>query len=727
MTIPDLEYYEEVDEVHRDCLVRQAEQEGRSVTEKDDKGTCTDLTIPDLEYYEELDEVHRDCLVRQAEQEGRSVTEKDDKGTCTDLTIPDLEYYEEVDEVHRDCLVRLEEEGVRSSLFNFVEKEDKEVGTDLTIPDLEYLEEVETLHLGCLHEKEDAALKVTSLKSVDTEDKETATELLLLDLQYLEEAKAAHQECLETREEEKVLEQKPDSNVDRSNKSTMTEMTSMVLNYLEELQGVYKETVEQFEELKRSTSVEKNEKNEKNVMTQLTSSDLERFRVTHGNHGLEKFEEGLPGLFEQGTSTDLTLMDLRDLEDMADMARDGNGSSRRDFRDQVVEDVRAETMNDLRTELQTFPEFEIDEMDAVSLEFSGSDSEQLDKNVNYAGQLGGDAIQRDEIGTMTELTQEDLLCLEEEVERLHREEEPESSCVKGTMTDLTNANLEYLEELEILHKETEESRDVTRAPNMENAEVMTEMTTADLEYLEEAESVYRTLSENVDISRLLGQSGDKEDKEVITELAGSDIEYLEVLGEMYKEKQGDLRDGPRRDVGQEDKCTATELSLLDIGTLEDLANAEESQVPRRKRDDITDAFQQETVLDLQSELQGFAEFDDPARGVFNIEKGDQGVMTELTLSDLEYLEQRNSLNKASGLGTSSPQTDRLYCRTNADVEELVRSSTADSHDVSVQCELESVLSLMEELHQEAEGPGADMPAWYISALKIAREDGGRTK
>ena len=664
LTIPDLQYFEEVYDVHQECCVGQREEEEKSAAQKDDKGTTTELTLPDLQYYEEVDEVHQDCLVRQSEDESRTSREMHDEGMTTELTLPDLQYFEEVNQLHQECLARQEEHSVNS----FVEKDHKGIGTELTLPDLEYLEEVENVHLGCL-EKEASAVGV--------EHRGTTTELGLVDLERLDEVEAIRAELEETRKT-RWDRDAAQTEVGRGTKGTMTEMTSMVLSYLEDLQDLYKQKVEECEELRLSVA--------RDVTMDVNRAELDKVK---------------PDLFDQETLTELTLVGLRDLEDIAE-AR--SNVPKKGFAERVIEEeIQGETMDSLRAELDTFPEFEVD---ATSLDFSGSESEYVQDNLGLEVKDRESAkVQTNEIGTATVLSQDDLFDLEQEIDMLRRKQ---AGSPKGTMTELTREDLEYFEELDDLHKAEGLGRDL---PNMENAFAMTEMTTADLEYLEEAEGVYRSLSENADLTKLLEGNRASESKGVATDIAGSDMDYLLVLGEMYKDQSDGVMSRSTGRTLQGEKSTETDLSLLDIRDLEDAA-IEALRNPGEAEKDV----HLEEALDLHSELRELVDFDEPTGDDSKLAQQDQNVMTDLTWSDMEHFK---VMSRTGLLGSSFDESEA-----SADQSDC---SYHEAHDASVQCDLQGVLTLMQELHQEAEGPGADMPAWYVSALNMTRQDTGKIR
>lgn len=275
---------------------------------------------------------------------------------------------------------------------------------------------------------------------------------------------------------------------------------------------------------------------------------------------------------------------------------------------------------------------------------------------------------------------------------------------KDVMTELTESEPQHLEEVEFLYKNSVAGAE--EAVSKENAEAMTDLTTADLEYFEEAENLLKKIGG--DGGDLSGMLAPKDDKGVITDLTSSDIDYLQVLGDVYGD--GSREPPSDGDVEKDDKCTETELTLSDIRDLEDQleSTAEMRATPLFKEFGHED-FQAETLVDLRSELDYLPVLDEPEfiwdeeedDGGEDVQRQDVGVMTELTLPDLEYLEERETHPSDSIMETTSEQVE-----------------------TGVQCELEGLGSLLQELSREAEEKGEDVPAWFVSALKMTQPNGG---
>ena len=124
---------------------------------------------------------------------------------------------------------------------------------------------------------------------------------------------------------------------------------------------------------------------------------------------------------------------------------------------------------------------------------------------------------------------------------------------------------------------------------------------------------------------------------------------------------------------------------------------------------VHEDFQAETLVDLQSELDYLPVLDEPEfildedddEEGEDIQTQDVGVMTELTLPDLEYLEE-----------TEKHPSDNIM------------ETSPERVETGVQCELGGLGSLLQELSREAEENGEDVPAWFVSALRMTKPNGG---
>ncbi|XP_078358377.1 uncharacterized protein LOC144643107 isoform X2 [Oculina patagonica] len=660
LTVSDLQYLEAVESALAD---KQQELDARNV-EKESVEIMTDLTVSDLQYLEDVEAAHEECLVdKQDELDARAV-EKQNAEVMTDLTVSGLSYLEDVEAAHEECLVDKQEQSEAKT----VEKEDAEIMTDLTVSDLQYLEDVEVAHEECLLDKEEQ-----SEAKVDQKERlsvETMTDMNANDLRSLESAASDH----EKRKTPKWRRWSRSSSFDHSDhsdhsdheheksktpkwrrwsrssslsdhrdhvqsKNTMTDMTGNILEYYEDMEVLYKETMVEFDEFKRAHSAEKEEKH---VMTDVTIEDLKYLEEAETRH-VEK--------------------EIEDKEIMTELAHD-----------------------DLEYLMEVESLYKDSELDKESRDMDG----------------------KSDVETMTELTVSYIEYVEEEFERLKHEQsqETDSSWVviepgkedKDVMTELTESELQHMEQFEVLYKESVAS--AAEPVSKENAEAMTDLTTADLEYFEEAENLLKKI--NSDGGDLSGMLAPKDDKEVITDLTSSDIDYLQVLGDIYGDENKELPGNG--EVEKDDKETETELTIVDIRDLEDqLESATEMRATPSFKEFVHEDFQAETLVDLQSEMDYLPVLDEPEFILDedeeeDFQRQDIGVMTELTLPDLEYLE----ANLSDGVVEVTP--------------ELV--------ETGVQCELEDLGSLLEELSKEAEEQGEDVPSWFVTALKMRQPDGG---
>ena len=502
------------------------------------------------------------------------------------------------------------------------------------------------------------------------------TDMTISDLQYLEEVEATYEECLVDKQEELKRNEAP---VERESIEIMTDMTISYLQYLEE-------------ESKAKTT------------------DSEKLNV--------------------GTMTKMTKLDLRNLESIAfekgktktpkPWKRRSRSSSLTDYHDYRYHHHHKNIMTEITGNILDYYE----EIDVLYKE------------------------------NMVEF---------DELKRLHYVEKEE----KDAMTDVTFEDLKDLEQKSLLWRE--KADEPAGGVAKDDAEVMTDLTTAELEYFEEAESLLRKISgEN-------GGMAPKDEKEVLTDLKSSDIEYLQVLADIYD----DGSRGVHVEVEAEkcDKETETELRLADIRDLEDQVISEAAiKSMHEVKEAVNDDLVPETLVNLQAELDSLPILDEPEY-IFDdednendIQRVETGIMTEMTVANIRDLEdQRNSTTEVEafeddlqaealeGLQTGVeylPVLDEPGMVFEEDVnrEHILRHDTGVmteltlSHlenfdkdnlyrrddgveltrrvETSVQCDLEDVTSLMEELTREAENKGEDIPAWFVSALRLRQPEGG---
>ena len=720
MSISDLQYLEEVEAAHEECLVdRQEELKVKEAyVEKENVEIMTDMSISDLQHLEEVEAAHEECLVdRQEEIDGNeAIVEKESIEIMTDMSISDLQYLEEVEAAHEECLVDRQEEIDGNEAI--VEKESIEIMTDMSISDLQYLEEVEAAHEECLVDRQEEIDGNEAI--VEKESIEIMTDMGISDLQYLEEVEAAHEECLVNRQEE------VDGNeaiVEKESIEIMTDMTISDLQYLEEVKAAYEEClVDKQEELERNEAPVERESIE--IMTDMTISYLQY---------LEKESKAKTTDSEKlsvGTMTKMTKLDLRNLESIAfekgktktpkPWKRRSRSSSLTDYHDYRYHHHHKNTMTEITGNILDYYE----EIDVLYKE------------------------------NMVEF---------DELKRLHYVEKEE----KDAMTDVTFEDLKDLEQKSLLWRE--KADEPAGGVAKDDAEVMTDLTTAELEYFEEAESLLRKISgEN-------GGMAPKDEKEVLTDLKSSDIEYLQVLADIYD----DGSRGVHVEVEAEkcDKETETELRLVDIRDLEDQVISEAAiKSTNAVKEAVNDDLVPETLVNLQAELDFLPILDEPEY-IFDdednendIQRAETGIMTEMTIANIRDLEdQRNSTTEVEafeddlqaealeGLQTGVeylPVLDepgmvfeeevnrehilrhdtgvmtelRLSHLENFDKDNLYRRDDGVELtrrvEASVQCDLEDVTSLMQELTREAENKGEDIPAWFVSALRLRQPEGG---
>ena len=500
-----------------------------------------------------------------------------------------------------------------------VKKENANIMTDLSVLDLQRLEDVDSAHMQCLfyidrkeHRSDPPHTKFQvrgKLESAPTEN---------------EESKAPKW---------RRRSRSTSVSVHMQNKHTMTELTANILEYFEDIEVLYKKTLVEYDDFRKLHSVEKVEKES---MTVITTEDLKYLK---------------------------------------------DESS-----------IRQET-----EEKEVMTELAIDDLDYLMGVESSYNNHELDRRSE-------DMNSERTAEIMTSVTLASIECMEDEYERLQREQpqEKDPSWVRIEQED-SSSELQYLEEVELSCKE--DSFGAAELASSEDAGVMTDLTTADLEYLEEAENLLKSINDNG--SELSGMLAPKEDKEVMTKLTNSDIDHLHTLGEFHID--GTMALSSDGEVEKDDKGTETELTVADIRDLEDQAGSgSEKRATPSFHEFVHDNFQAETLVNLQSELDYLPVLDEPEFIMdededVDIEENqcrDACVMTELTFSDLQ---QFGIYDTCDGVG-------------------LIHSRREQT-DIGVQCTLEDLSSLLEELNKEAEEKGVDVPSWFVTALKM-RQPGG---
>ena len=709
LTIPDLEFLEDNYDVHQNCPVHAP-----NTLRKEHIGVGTELTGEDLKYWQDVEAAHEECLLDKESEKG--CEEKQDAEIMTDLTIADLQYLEEVDAAHEECLVDKEEE--LKGKETIVERESIEIMTDMTISHLQYLEKVEAAHEECLVDKQEELEGKEAF--VEKESVEIMTDMSISDLQYLEEVEAAHEECLVNREEEI---DRNEAIVEKESVEIMTDMTICDLQYLEEVEAAHEEClVDKQEELERNETTVERESIE--IMTDMTISYLQYLEEE------SKAKTTDSEKLSVGTMTKMTKLDLRNLESIAfekektktpkPWKRRSRSSSLTDYHDYRYHHHHKNTMTEITGNILDYYE----EIDVLYKE------------------------------NMVEF---------DELKRIHNVEKEE----KDAMTDVTSEDLKDLEQKSLLWRE--KADEPAGGVAKDDAEVMTDLTTAELEYFEEAESLLRKISgEN-------GGMAPKDEKEVLTDLKSSDIEYLQVLADIYD----DGSRGVHVEVEAEkcDKETETELRLADIRDLEDQVISEAAiKSMHAVKEAVNDDLVPETLVNLQAELDFLPILDEPEY-IFDdednendIQRAETGIMTEMTIANIRDLEdQRNSTTEVEafvddlqaealeGLQTGveyRPVLDEpgmvfeeevngkhilrhdtgvMTELTLSHLENFDKDNLYRRHDdleltrrveTSVQCDLEDVNSLMQELTREAENKGEDIPAWFVSALRLRQPEGG---
>ena len=741
LTASDLNYLEDVEAAHEESLADKQEDLDIRIVDKESVEVMTDLTASDLNYLEDVKAAQEESLADKHEELDIRTVDKESVEVMTDLTSSDLTYLEDVEAAHEECLADKQED----LDIRIVDKESVEVMTDLTASDLNYLEDVKAAHEESLADKHEEL----DFRIVDKESVEVMTDLTASDLNYLEDVEAAHEESLADKQEDLDIRI-----VDKESVEVMTDLTASDLNYLEDVKAAQEESLADKHDGLEAATVKKENAN---IMTDLSVLDLQRledvdsahmqclFYIDRKEHRSDpphtKFQvrgklESAPTENEESkapkwrrrsrstsvsvhmqnkhTMTELTANILEYFEDIEVLYKK-TLVEYDDFRKlHSVEKVEKDSMTVITTEdlkylkdessirqeteeKEVMTELAIDDLDYLMGVESSYNNHELDRRSE-------DMNSERNAETMTSVTLASMECMEDEYERLQREQpqEKDPSWVRIEQED-SSSELQYLEEVELSCKE--DSFGAAELASSEDAGVMTDLTTADLEYLEEAENLLKSINDNG--SELSGMLAPKEDKEVMTKLTNSDIDHLHTLGEFHID--GTMALSSDGEVEKDDKGTETELTVADIRDLEDQAGSgSEKRATPSFHEFVHDNFQAETLVNLQSELDYLPVLDEPEFIMdededLDIEENqcrDACVMTELTFSDLQ---QFGIYDTCDGVG-------------------LIHSRREQT-DIGIQCTLEDLSSLLEELNKEAEEKGADVPSWFVTALKM-RQPGG---
>ena len=716
LALSDLKYWEDVEAAHEECLLDK-EEECRSRDVARDMQSVeimTDLALSDLKYLEDVEAAHEECLLDKEEECRSRDVNKDMQSVeiMTDLALSDLKYWEDVEAAHEECLLDKEEECRSRDVAR--DMQSVEIMTDLALSDLKYLEDVEAAHEECLLDKEEECRSRDVNK--DMQSVEIMTDLALSDLKYWEDVEAAHEECLVDKEEEC---RSRDVNKDMQSVGIITDLTVEDLKYLED---AHEECILDKEEEEARDSTVKDQ-HSVGTMTDLAAFDLcriqeittlvsEREGKSSENEQEEKrrgsMSSSLNVLHEnKNTMTELTGDILEYLKDIE--------STYKETLEQFEEfkSVYAVTKGhkhvtksdkDLTTDVTVAKMTHLEETEQQPL-ICGSEKDHketvtdlIQDDLEYVLEVNSSyqdlVVEKSDAEVMTDLTLSYLKQVEDEFKRLKAKEDYSGKDEKESMTDLTNFELQYLEEVECLFRE--------RDDNKEDTETMTDLTTADLEHPEGAENQLKTLSSNRDIPTLLVPT---EDKGVITDITSSDVEYLQML----LEREVSFFDSA---VEKDDKSTETALTVADIRDLEDQAyTAAEVKTTPQFKEMVKEDLQVETLVDLQSELDHLPVLDEP-EFIFDEEDSEEdqekvevGVMTDLT-----------------GFELSNPELSMkaFYQRDSTDFENRLQVST---NEMGIQCELSGVSLMKEEPGKETKNAKGIVPR-FVSAVNLRSPDGG---
>ena len=785
MALSGLLYLEDVELAHKGCLVNEAEESNALVMYKANAEIMTEMA--DLQYLEKVESAHEECLANELEvPEVRSVPlEKESVEIITDMNVVDLQSSEnKLERFENSCKnnanaqtmtdltlseLHLLEDNLEKLRAICTERCNAEIMTDLTGVDLKNWKET-----GDVQEAPRECFAQTT--EVEMENVEIMTDLTVVNLQYLESVECAHQKCLAvkqsvatmndlTNQDSKSLESSPSAGKERRSslwrrksrsssvtdhlhhKNTMTEMTGNMLEYYEDIEGIYKETVVKMEEMKTLLFVEKQESD---VMTDLTAEDLEYLEEESEK---ARLREGAKANVDEEIMTELTHEDLEYLIEVEMFYKDVDLElGKRDL--SLLCD--AATMTEL-----SLPDIEFAEEELYRLK------QKRSQDTDSSWVVIEPAMEDKNV--MTEIPT-DQLNYPKEFEVRHMEsmtKSMETPCCNDAeaMTDLTLPDIEYLEEAENLLKTVSgNGGDMAAllAPK-DDKEVITDLVSSDIDYLVLLGDIDR------DGNRDDTSSLEKDDKHTETELTIADIRDLEdqvhdatgrksvssfkeivnedLLPETQVSLHSELEYLPVLDETEfilldedEDVISRRETEVMTELTISDIRDLEDQVVSARnfKAPHVKENFEVETLDSLQSQLEYLPVLDEPEFILDDeedfMQRQDAGVMTEITLFDLAHLLEDEILGNES-IGKSFEKKDNTSMTelTISELEYLERSGphldneilkTADISEAAIQCDLENLSSLMQELNREAEEHGEYFPAWFVTALNLRRPELG---
>ena len=783
MALSGLVYLEDDEQAHEECLADEEEEPNVLVMDKPNAEIMTEMT--DLHNLEKVESPHEECLADEVEvTEVRSIpVEKESVEIVTDMNVVDLQSSEsKLERFENSCKnntnaqtmtdltlseLHLLEDNLEELRADCTERCNAEIMTDLTGVDLNNWKVT-----GDVQEAPEECFAQTT--QVEMENVEIMTDLTVLNLQYLETVECAHRKCLAVKhsvatmndlpnQDSKSLESSPSAGKERRSslwrrksrsssvtdhlhhKNTMTEMTGNMLEYYEDIEGIYKETVVKMEEMKTLLFVEKQESD---VMTDLTAEDLEYLEEER-----EKAREGAKASVDEKVMTELTHEDLEYLMEVEMFYKDVDlERCKRDLH--LLCD--ATTMTEL-----SFPDVEYAEKELYRLK------QKRSQDTDSSWVVIEPAMEDKNV--MTEIPTAQLKC-PKKFEVLHMEnmtKSMETACCNDAeaMTDLTLPDIEYLEEAENLLKTVSgNGGDMAAllAPK-EDKEVITDLVSSDIDYLVLLGDIDR------DGNRDDTSSPEKDDKDTETELTIADIRDLEdqvhdatgrktvssfqefanedLLPETQVSLQSELEYLPVLDETEfilldedEDVISRRETEVMTELTISDIRDLEDQVVSARnfKAPHVKENFEVETLDSLQSQLEYLPVLDEPEFILDDeedfMQRQDAGVMTEITLLDLEHLLEDEILGnecivksfekKDNTSMTELTISELAFLETSGPRLDNEVLNTADISEAAIQCDLENLSSLMQELNREAEEHGEYFPAWFVTALNLRRPELG---
>ena len=508
-------------------------------------------------------------------------------------------------------------------------------------------------------------------RKVETKEIDCMTDVTSVDVDELELFHKQNVENQEVNEFGEIHLVNQDDNVGMEERECMTDVTSVDI---EELELFHKQNLVNHEDSFFGSVPTR----EQGSLTELTLPDIEYFEeleVLQEENTVDGVKPLVSKLGNQqedkGVVTDFTLADIEYLEEMELEHQDcptnkdmgsgiGNGNN---FGFGFTEHEDKASMTDFSvSDLQYLEEVEETHQNCVM------EKDTYNTKTNYGWK------EQEEKGCGTDLTIPDLEYLEE-FENVHQDctelrtfQEKDITSMNTNrneqecMTDLTLTDLQYLEEVDFVHQDCGVEKDQRTGQSESTTDqkencTMTDLTIPEVDYLEQLEAVHREIIE--DYKSLKSSAGDaegRENKEVETEMTFEHLELLEDLEIFHKENEEAIENVLGEKLGRLKK-TEGASKWYGFGRKRTFSSKREGTTTKCSIEVMTDLTNDgvkylEEFVRKNRDVKAEKEYIDNATFVpsmqsvsrtQSIRKADSGVGTDLTIPDLEHLEETETL------------------------------------------------------------------------------------